>query len=381
MGQHTGIRVQQLASGAWQGWAYDPQTKGYKKRSEKDWNKSQARTWATEQHQLYSLGQAQLHRAGIHSAESLWRQFVAHKGGDMKLARSTMSGYQTIERLGFLEAVPDPTSVAAGKQAQAWLSGLDLAPSTRSTYRMKVTAFGTWLRRRAKVMRYNPFDELVTEKVPKKLKPQFSVEELRTVVQADDHMRLMLALQVYAGLRAQEASFIRWEDIDWKGNTLLVTPASGADVKGGKERRVTLQWELRCLLALAPGPHEGRIGDGRHRNHAPIFKWFLKRHKIPHAGRTPHSLRHAYAGLSTATGVPSLEVALEMGHEDLETTANYSQLSRTYKADTHGWRPGQFQLLNGWTTKLVWTEVDEPIVILDDEVDNAREASKSEVAA
>lgn len=101
------------------------------------------------------------------------------------------------------------------------------------------------------------------------------------------------------------------------------------------------------LLAARPGDPDKRKGlvcpplcASRGRD----FRRFLKRATIPLDGRTPHSCRHTYAGLMTATGVPSILLATYLGHAATATTAGYSSMAAQYVTQVEGWARGQFRL-------------------------------------
>lgn len=76
--------------------------------------------------------------------------------------------------------------------------------------------------------------------------------------------------------------------------------------------------------------------------HGRDLRAFCRRLGIDPAGRSPHSLRHSYAGLMTATGVRSLVLADWMGHESTATTKGYSTMATRYLAPCRGWPMGRF---------------------------------------
>jgi integrase len=62
-------------------------------------------------------------------------------------------------------------------------------------------------------------------------------------------------------------------------------------------------------------------------------------------GRSPHALRHTYAGVMTATGVPSLALMAWMGHSSTATPAISAALATRYQEAVAGWPRGQWRLL------------------------------------
>lgn len=71
---------------------------------------------------------------------------------------------------------------------------------------------------------------------------------------------------------------------------------------------------------------------------------FTARQGIAIGERSPHSLRHTYAGLMTATGVPSIMLAAWMGHVSMATTAGYAQMAMRFHVVAQAWPRGQFRL-------------------------------------
>lgn len=60
--------------------------------------------------------------------------------------------------------------------------------------------------------------------------------------------------------------------------------------------------------------------------------------------RTPHSCRHTYAGLMTATGVPGALLGAYLGHSSADTTAIYTKLAGRYAQAVGAWGRGEFRL-------------------------------------
>ncbi len=195
----------------------------------------------------------------------------------------------------------------------------------------------------------NPLVVVDREHVPSRLKPQFSMDELRRLVsKAGDHYHSFLCVLLYTGTRIDEAAHLRWEDVDCSGNMVAVTLDSGANIKRDKERLIALQPELAAyLLAIRPehaaGPIFGRVGAHR----GARFAAYLKRCGVTKGRRTPHSLRHCYAGLQTAAGLSHALLRAYMGHSADSTTASYAKMATSYVSAVEGWPRGQFQLMQG----------------------------------
>ena len=116
----------------------------------------------------------------------------------------------------------------------------------------------------------------------------------------------MVLLGAYAGLRAQEMSYLRVEDVDLEHNVLHVRKG-----KGDKHRAVPLNPETRAAFERMPLPDSGYVfkahGNGRDgagdRNSVmgpqcrPVNVSHRVRWHLNHLGIDggPHRLRHTFA--------------------------------------------------------------------------------------
>lgn len=154
------------------------------------------------------------------------------------------------------------------------------------------------------------------------------LQMLRVCVSEDDF--LVIYLGAHAGLRVSEMLALRWDEIDFRAERLLVR-----DGKGGKSAWVTLSEELAEVLLEAhrkrfdhqsPQGHVLRI-----RSRAHIYKrlrWLWERSFRSRGEPMPpykgvHGLRH-YAGVTFAREVADLrKVRDHLRHSSLSTTEIY----------------------------------------------------------
>ena len=171
---------------------------------------------------------------------------------------------------------------------------------------------------------YNPLDCLTLFRSERRLKPTFSLDELRSIVSnkartngtakrdrvasvmatangdkkaaasqmgvhlstvynqleatpiADDPWWLPACLMVYTGCRVQEAMHLRWQDFDWKSERVRVRLQDCYDQKTDTEREFPLQPELACILKPIAKPSGFIIED----------EWMRKGGAIQHRART-----------------------------------------------------------------------------------------------
>lgn len=162
--------------------------------------------------------------------------------------------------------------------------------------------------------------------------------------------RALITFDLMSGLRRGELLGLRWQDVDFDEHTVTIRqtsnylPGKGVYVstpKSASSARPLLlstaaimmlleykEWQdaQREKLGDAWGDQDDRVFTTD--TGAPIFpdsvtQWFssfIARSGIPKV--TVHSLRHTYASLMIADGVPLVVVSRQLGHAQTSTTAN-----------------------------------------------------------
>lgn len=166
-----------------------------------------------------------------------------------------------------------------------------------------------------------------TENPPRLLSGQ---EVTRLLEGMPDHLRAVVGVAVYAGLRSSEVKRLKWQDIDFKNSMLSVVSRHGKATKNYKTRHIPLSSELVELLRQ----HPHRLGtkivfaslDGGYRYD---FKKSLKS-AAKAAGIekiTMHQLRHFFCSHAQMCGVDARTVQKWMGHKNITTTLRYSHVA------------------------------------------------------
>lgn len=150
--------------------------------------------------------------------------------------------------------------------------------------------------------------------------------------------RLAFLLATEAGLRAGEIRGLRWTDVDWKLNQIVVrrtiTRGEEATPKSGHERKIPLSTTLRAALEEAKksvgGPWDpvSLNSDGKPWGEWGLigtFKRVADRAGLPTHWRF-HDLRHHFVTRLLRRGVPSRVVQELAGHEELTTTERYAHV-------------------------------------------------------
>ena len=162
--------------------------------------------------------------------------------------------------------------------------------------------------------------------------------------------RAIITFDLLSGLRRQEFLGLRWQDVDLDQHTIVVRQTSnylpGKGVYVSTPKTATSARPLLLSTAAIMMLLEYKTWQDGQREHlgdawedqdgrvfttdtgAPIFpdsvtQWFSKfiaRSGMPKV--TVHSLRHTYASLMIADGVPLVVVSKQLGHAQASTTAN-----------------------------------------------------------
>lgn len=356
MGEHKGWRVREdPRTGRWVGQVRRPG--GYRSRTFD--TSAQARAWAKGEAALAVTGRpsAVLTTGGCLVS-------VARKDylADLLARRRSPSHIRNVERTltALQAAAPDLAAHDAGMRIERWLNAWQGAPAGRNKALVEVRGLVHWLQRRDRLDK-DPTRAIERAAVDERLRPQLTIAELRRCLfhthwdcprgdgpKADPY-HLLFAVLAYTGMRFQEGAMLRWQDIDWAAGIVTVSLDTGAAVKRRRERIVPLQPELRMLLD-AWRRREGRLFQGREHNPSRGFRAFLERAGVTPAGRSAHSLRHSFAGLLTATGVPTALVGAYLGHTSAATTMLYTKLAARYAMEVAGWPRGELAILAGATS-------------------------------
>jgi integrase/recombinase XerD len=145
-------------------------------------------------------------------------------------------------------------------------------------------------------------------------------------------------LMRYAGLRVSEACNLRWDDVDFTGNTLRVTAGKGDKFRvvplNEKMKDVLQEWkQLRTGYQTADSPYvliSTRTAQLDATGLQKVVQKYLSSVGLDEF--SCHSLRHTCAKSLIDAGVGIERVAAILGHESIETTKRYV---RPTQADLH----------------------------------------------
>ncbi len=156
----------------------------------------------------------------------------------------------------------------------------------------------------------------------------FSAEQIRTMLEAaNDTLRLVIRLGLYAGLRRSEILQLRWSNVNYEEQTLVL--GNGWKTKTGAARALplhpALEAELRgrdhgtdaaaLVLPWSATPHALTAR----------FTYFLRR-RCGIAHGTIHTLRHTFVTALKRKDVDTGKIMRAAGHKTERVTQGYTHL-------------------------------------------------------
>jgi integrase len=347
---------------AFQGRAWDPKRHTYKSKTFRGPGAAlQAEEWAKMEHARLTTGLSMSGRAPLEELLDSYEKDLIRRGLGETYRLETMR----MLRLAFVSGVRDLLHPNVKDHARDWLAGLRtvhkhragraLSPQSQNVHLKALKTFANWCMVE-EVIRYNPFLGIKAVKVPDHLKPTFSVTECGKLTDpaklVADSYGIVVALQLYAGLRTGEALNMRWEWIDFRSMNLSVRqwkdiPGNSHPtwrLKGDKERDIPLEPGLAALLQPF-AQLQGWVTLASVRSaQAQTQRWRLDRWctdcGVTLGDRTPHSTRHTWIALKLACGENQLAVRDMAGHSSLDTTAGYARNQMAYRDAVRDWPRG-----------------------------------------
>jgi len=236
-------------------------------------------------------------------------------------ARTIDSRESTIRRMG---SALDPLTVDTEGLVD-WLAGLDLARSSRTTYRAHLRAFFAWLRKTDR-RDDNPALDLPSARAPRGVPRPISPAGVTAILAAcsDPRARLTRAyviLAAYEGLRVHEIAKVRGED--FLDGEVLVRG------KGGVTSSVPMHPLVAQLTTTMPrtGYWFPSPSDSGHVNRVSVSLAIGRAMKRAGVSGTPHGLRHHFGTQALrASGGDLRTTQRVLRHASPATTAIYTQV-------------------------------------------------------
>jgi integrase len=188
-----------------------------------------------------------------------------------------------------------------------WIQSLNVGPQTQNNFRAVLSAAWTFAVRHGyaavNIVQWVDKSQVVRDHIA-----TFSVEQLTKLLNAAPRNYVpVLAIGAFAGLRPEEITKLRWEDIDFHERTIRVN-ASAAKTRRKRFAEVSdnlMEW-LR--------PYVGRVGRVAPPNLKKLRRDTMKDAGIDHWPQ--EGLRHSFASAHYAAYKNPAHTALLLGHRD-----------------------------------------------------------------
>jgi integrase len=254
---------------------------------------------------------AQSHEA-VTESQTVWaaiQKLLAAKKADRMSARYLKDLRNRLDRFGACFGERKIASLS-GAEIADWLRDLSLAPLTRNTFYLRLSALFSFAVEQRWVSE-NPLSRSMRAKVVGSEPGILSPEQFSGLLSNASFETLPYwAIGGFAGLRSAELSRLEWSDIDFEGGLIEITPRKS---KTASRRHVTIQPALKAWFEPYRDQSNGlicplnlRVKLEADRERAGITEW------------PSNALRHSFASYHLAHFKNSAELAHEMGHSDSE---------------------------------------------------------------
>ena len=184
-----------------------------------------------------------------------------------------------------------------------------------------------------RLITYNPVQVIQDKKISKTLKPRsrsVPLDDIWKVIRTFEWLPNqtagdLLTLLLYTGLRLNEASSLKWKDVNFDHDYFTVT-----DTKNGLDHFVPMSRDVRNILSNRQSQSNahpiwvfpnrqltGHIKDVR--------KNVAKVNQVSDITFTPHDLRRTFASIAACCGLDHMTIKRAMNHKHKDITEQYIQ--------------------------------------------------------
>jgi integrase/recombinase XerD len=230
-------------------------------------------------------------------------------------------------------------------------NGEPLAFGSQQTMLVPLKSFFQWATRERHIL-YNPASELLLPRLPRRLpKHILSIADIEAIINQPDvgtpsglRDRAILETFYSTGIRRSELIHLALYDVDTRGGSVTVRGG-----KGGRDRVVpigarAIAWAEKYRDDVRPLLVAGRddgfffltdFGEAFEKNRlGDLVKGYVERAGFDVVGSC-HLFRHAMATHMLENGADIRFIQAILGHNDLETTAIYTQVSIAKLKEIH----------------------------------------------
>jgi len=256
---------------------------------------------------------------------------------ERQLARATIVAYT--RDLNLLQAFTSKAVEQINRDdLRAYMRQLTANGLARATVRRKMQGLSTYFKwmKMEHLVEEVATDGLIVPARKRRVPKFLSTAQLQTFLDTTPDYRFMNAhrdrcafrLLAFTGIRRGELLNLQVQDVKLQEMMIIIR-----EPKGGNDRAVPFTDEkLRTDLEIVIDDRESgwlflsAFGNRwEHQSFTSIFRKHVK--SIGLDGVTPHTLRHTFATMLAAAGVPIAEIRDLLGHKEIRTTSQYMHSS------------------------------------------------------
>ena len=237
------------------------------------------------------------------------------------------------------------------KKIKAGRKGKELSPKTMSHY-YNLMSLMFKQAKKWKLIESNPNEEAIKPKLVKKKRNCYNNEQVITLLKCLENesikYRTIIALTLNSGMRRSELCALRWSDIDFINNTILIDNSLKVIDGVVDEEKAKTEYSVRtiyvgqAIISLLQeykrwqDEYIIKLGDkwqgtdriftspnGQHIHPdtcSDILRKVLKKYNLPKI--TFHELRHTCASILNSNGIDIKTISERLGHANVDITLN-----------------------------------------------------------
>ncbi|MEI6872159.1 MAG: tyrosine-type recombinase/integrase, partial [Verrucomicrobiota bacterium] len=260
-------------------------------------------------------------------------EFVRFKESENIEFRTKRSVLKRINHfVGFFgEATPLPTINL--KQVEDYLN-ITTSAGNFNTWRQHVNTFFNFCVKKHRWIQENPIDRIPLKKIRVDVET-FGAPQIENLLRAtytlEDPegamMRLYVILGVFAGLRPEEAQRLRWEDINFEDDCIVISKMRS---KTSRPRSIPFEPNFKKWLNTIPRENIGPVYNQK--NHRNQFNRLMDAAGLEKSDWIQDGLRHTYGSARWLLDKDMYRLARQMGNSERVCIDHYLSTSMTKAA-------------------------------------------------
>jgi integrase len=181
-------------------------------------------------------------------------------------------------------------------------------------------------------LRTNPLKKIKSIRIPQKYPKYFTDVEIKSFIETVDEKDFLdiILFALNTGIRQGEIINLRWKQIDFEKNNLLITNTEYFETKNKRARIIPLNKEALRIIEARNKDNQFVFTYNTEKIKADYLqtrfkKWIITSEVNPKLSF--HSLRHTFASNLVSKGISIYHVSKLLGHSSVETTQIYANLN------------------------------------------------------